>query len=153
MRIKIISVGKIKQSFVHEGEGEYLQRMKSFAQLRLIEVPTATELPDAQMKEAEAEAVLKKVDAADFFVVLDERGKQHTSKEFAARLQSEMNQGTSNFCFAIGGASGWDEKVRQQADLVVSLSAMTFPYQLTRLILVEQLYRAMTILKGIPYHK
>lgn len=153
MRIKIISVGKIKQSFVHEGEGEYLARMKSFAQLRLVEVPTSTELPEAQMKQAEGAAVLAKVDASEYFVVLDESGKQHTSKQFAALLQAQMNQGTSSFCFAIGGASGWDAAVRKEADLVLSLSSMTFPYQMTRLILVEQLYRAMTILKGIPYHK
>jgi 23S rRNA (pseudouridine1915-N3)-methyltransferase len=153
MRIKIISVGKIKQSFVHEGEQEYLTRMKSFAQLSLLEVPTSTELPETQMKQAEAAAVLGKIESSDYFVVLDERGKQLSSKDFAALLQNQMNQGTSNFCFAIGGASGWDESVRKEADLVLSLSAMTFPYQMTRLILVEQLYRAMTILKGIPYHK
>ena len=153
MRIKIISVGKIKQSFVHEGEGEYLQRMKSFAQLRLVEVPTSTELPEAQMKQAECAAVLGKVDSGEYLVVLDEGGKQLTSKQFAALLQTQMNQGTSSFCFAIGGAYGWDDQVRKEADLVLSLSAMTFPYQMTRLILVEQLYRAMTLLKGIPYHK
>ena len=153
MRIKIISVGKIKQSFVQEGENEYLVRMKGFAQLSLVEVPTSTELPEAQMKQAECAAVLGKIETADFFVVLDEAGKQHTSKQFAALLQNQMNQGTSSFCFAIGGAYGWDEKVRKEADLVLSLSALTFPYQMTRLILVEQLYRAMTILKGIPYHK
>ena len=153
MRIKIISVGKIKQSFVQEGESEYLTRMKGFAQLSLVEVPTSTELPEAQMKQAECAAVLTKVDPSGYLFVLDEAGKQHTSKQFAALLQTQMNQGTSNFCFAIGGAYGWDDKVRKEADMVLSLSAMTFPYQMTRLILVEQLYRAMTILKGIPYHK
>jgi 23S rRNA (pseudouridine1915-N3)-methyltransferase len=153
MRIKIISVGKVKQPFVLEGESEYLPRMKGFAQITIREVATSTELPEAQMKQAEAKAVLALVEPGDYFVVLDERGKSLTSHQLAQDFQNRMNQGVSSFCFAIGGAYGWDESIKEKASAVLSLSSMTFPYQLTRLILVEQLYRAMTILKGIPYHK
>lgn len=153
MKIKLISVGRVKQDFVLAGEDEYLARMRSFAEIQRIEVQAATELPELQMKEQETQAVLKKVSDADFLVVLDETGKTLTSPQFASFLQTRMNHGDSSFCFAIGGAYGWSNTMRQEADYVLSLSAMTFTYQMSRLILVEQLYRAMTILKGVSYHK
>lgn len=153
MKIKILSVGKVKQSFILAGEEEYLGRMKSFARWELIEVPNAGEMPEAQMKKAEAETALAKVEKDEFLIVLDEHGKTFSSPDFAAYLQSKMNQGRSSFCFAIGGAYGWDEVVRKKADLRLSLSPMTFTYQMTRLILIEQLYRSMTILRGVSYHK
>ena len=153
MKIKIISVGKVKQAFVLDGEAEYLPRLKSFAAIKFIEVGSRAELPEVQMKRSEAEAVIEKIEPADFVVVLDEAGKKFTSPEFSKTLQGQMNAGRSSFCFAIGGAYGWDESIREKADILLSLSPMTFTYQMTRLVLVEQIYRAMTLIKGIPYHK
>lgn len=153
MQTKIISVGKVRQSFVLEGEQEYVQRLKSFMNLQLIEVESRAELPEVSMKREEAASVLKRVAERDLFIVLDERGKQLSSPQLAAWLGTQLNSGKSDFCFAIGGAYGWDEEVKKKAVLTLSLSTLTFTYQMTRLILIEQLYRALTIMKGIPYHK
>ena len=152
-RIKILSVGKIKQDFVLAGEQEYLTRLKSFADIRLVEVPAQSEHPEAAMKELEAKAALSKIDQGEYLIVLDERGKSRTSPEFAEWLQGLLNQGRSQICFAIGGSFGWEQSIKEKAQAVISLAPMTFTYQMTRLILIEQIYRAMTILKGIAYHK
>jgi 23S rRNA (pseudouridine1915-N3)-methyltransferase len=85
--------------------------------------------------------------------VLDERGKEMSSKALSEFVQTRMNSGVKSVCFVIGGAYGFAEKVRQEADLILSLSALTFPHQLTRMLLVEQLYRSHTLIKGISYHK
>ena len=106
-----------------------------------------------EVQAREADEVLKKTKGYDYLVVLDERGKEMTSKAFSEFVQTRMNSGIKTVCFAIGGAFGFAEKVRQEADLILSLSALTFPHQLTRMLLVEQLYRAHTLMKGISYHK
>lgn len=146
-------MGKVKQSFVLEGEAEYLERLKPFVDVQLIEVPSQSEQPESVMKELEAKSVLKKVERSDFLIILDERGKSMTSQEFAAWVQNLWNQGKSSLAFAIGGSFGWDNSVKEQAHAVVSLSPMTFTYQMTRLVLIEQIYRAMSILRGSSYHK
>ncbi len=151
--IKIISVGKIKQDFVLAGEEQYLTRLRSFADFELVEVPAQSEHPESVMKELEAKAVLSKVEQGEYLIILDESGKSMTSQQMASWLQGLWNQGRSQLCFAIGGSFGWDASVKTKAQAVLSLSPMTFTYQMTRLILIEQLYRAMTILKGIAYHK
>lgn len=153
MQIKIISVGKVKQRFVLDGEAEFLPRLKGDAKVELLEVDAATELPEPQAKVKEGAAVLAKLKASDVFIVLDERGKSLTSPDLARLLQDEMTRGRSSFTFAIGGFHGWDPDILKRAHKVISLSSLTFTYQMTRLILVEQIYRAMTIIKGVPYHR
>lgn len=153
MQIKIISVGRVKQRFVLEGEAEFLPRLKGDAKVELLEVDAATELPEPQAKVKEGAAVLAKLKASDVFIVLDERGKSLTSPELARLLQDEMTRGRSSFTFAIGGFHGWDPDILKRAHKVISLSSLTFTYQMTRLILIEQIYRAMTIIKGVPYHR
>ena len=145
MKLRVLSVGKVKQQFVLEGEAEYLKRLKPWVKLEVCEVEPK--------KEDDSAAVFSKLKPGEFFVALDERGKRLNSKQFADFLAQEMSGGRSAITFAIGGASGWSEQVRGKAGLVLSLSDLTFPYQLTRLILVEQIYRAFTIIKGQPYHK
>ena len=105
-----------------------------------------------QIKEKEAVLILEKLNSANFSVLLDERGKEFTSVEFAGFLQKTMNAGTRELFFIIGGAYGVAESVKQKVDLTVSLSRMTFTHQVIRLLFAEQLYRAMTILKNEPYH-
>jgi 23S rRNA (pseudouridine1915-N3)-methyltransferase len=156
MKITIISVGRVRQSFVKDGEAEYIKRLQA-TPLALNFVELGIEAPDSlspeEAKEREAVELLKKLTAFDCIVVLDERGKQLASKEFANLIEKQMSAGTRAVAFVIGGAYGLSEKIRQRASYVLSLSDLTFPHQLTRLVLVEQIYRAHTLIKGIGYHK
>jgi 23S rRNA (pseudouridine1915-N3)-methyltransferase len=106
-----------------------------------------------RLKHAQAQVVLSQVKEGECLVVLDEDGKSFTSVQFADWLHKSMVGGVSQIVFAIGGAYGWADDVRKRADMVLSLSQLTFPHQLCRLILIEQLYRVFSILDGSPYHK
>jgi 23S rRNA (pseudouridine1915-N3)-methyltransferase len=140
---------------VLDAEGEYLQRIKGSFQVELVELgmESPESMKPAEVQAREAEEVLKKTKNYDYLVVLDERGKEMSSKALSEFVQTRMNSGVKSVCFVIGGAYGFAEKVRQEADLILSLSALTFPHQLTRMLLVEQLYRSHTLIKGISYHK
>ncbi len=155
MEIRIISVGKVKQSFVLEGEGEFLKRLKAWVQVNLHEIANekSSSLPEETAKKQEGENFLKLIERDDFLIILDERGKSKSSPELSTLIASKMNEGIKRIVFGIGGAYGWDDSVRKRAHLLFSLSSLTFTYQMTRLILVEQIYRAFTLIKGIPYHK
>jgi len=155
MKVTILSVGKVRQSFVKEGEAEYLKRLKGAFPIELVEL--GCEAPESMGPEAtrerEATELLKKLEAYDYVVALDERGDELTSEEFRHFLEKRMNSGKRSIAFVIGGAFGFSERIRQRADSVLSLSTLTFPHQVTRLLLVEQIYRAHTMMKGISYHK
>ena len=155
MKVSIVNVGRVRQRFIKDGEQEYLQRLKSAFPVELLEL--GLEAPESlspdEVKEREAIETLKKIESYDYLVVLDERGKCLNSTEFSGFLGSRMNAGTRTLCFLIGGAFGFSEKIRQSANYILSLSALTMPHQLTRLVLLEQIYRAHTILRGIRYHK
>ncbi len=153
MRIRIISIGKIKNSFVLAGEEEFLTRLQPHMKVERLELESSSNLPEAQAKEREGELLLKQLKKGDYFVVLDEKGKASTSPQFAELIQAQMNRGHSTFVFAIGGFHGLAESVKKRADRLMSLSSLTFTYQMSRLILIEQLYRALTLMKGMPYHK
>jgi 23S rRNA (pseudouridine1915-N3)-methyltransferase len=155
MKIVVLSVGRVRQRFVLDAEGEYLQRIKGSFQVELVELgmESPESMKPAEVQAREAEEVLKKTKNYDYLVVLDERGKEMSSKALSEFVQTRMNSGVKSVCFVIGGAYGFAEKVRQEADLILSLSALTFPHQLTRMLLVEQLYRSHTLIKGISYHK
>ncbi len=155
MKIKILTMGKLRQDFIKKGEEEYLQRLRSWIQLDIRELPNErfSGLPESVLKEKEAALLFENVSPTDFLIVLDEHGKTFDSKAFSGIIEKRMQQGHGHTIFAIGGPFGWDPLVTERAGLVVSLSALTFPYQLTRLILIEQLYRALTLIKRIPYHK
>ena len=155
MKVTILSVGKVRQSFIKEGEQEYTKRVKDGLSLQLVELglDAPESLPPAEIQEREAKELLKRLEAFDRVVILDERGKGLSSQQFSDFIAKQMNGGVRSLAFVIGGAFGFSEKVRQRADLVLSLSTLTMPHQLARLVLVEQLYRAHTILKGIAYHK
>lgn len=156
MKITILNVGRVRQSFVREGEEEYIKRLRGTpCAVNLLEL--GLEVPDSmgakEVMEREGGEVVKKLDGYDFIVVLDERGKEISSQAFSQFVDKRMQAGTRSLVFVIGGAFGFSEKVRQRADYVLSLSQLTLPHQLTRLVLVEQIYRAHTLLRGISYHK
>lgn len=157
MKIRIISVGRIKQAFVKAGEGEYLKRLTGRVKVEFVEVDAGKAKEKgsevARLKDYQAQAVLSHVKEGECLVVLDENGKSFTSVQFADWLHKSMVGGDSQIVFAIGGAYGWTDDVRRRADMVLSLSQLTFPHQLCRLILIEQLYRVFSIMNGSPYHK
>lgn len=155
MKIVILSVGKVRQSFIKDGEREYLCRLTGSFSVELIEL--GLEAPDSlsatERMAREAVQIEKRTQGYDYVVALDERGRGHTSQEFASFLDARLRSGIRSLCFVIGGSFGLAERIRQASDYTVSLSNLTLPHQLTRLVLVEQLYRAHTLLRRIGYHK
>ena len=155
MKIKFVCIGKTGKSFLEEGEYEYLKRLKHYVPMERIEIPdlkNQKKFTLEQIKELEGKEILSKVQAGDFLILLDERGKHYSSVEFAGFIQQKFNSGGKVLVFAVGGAYGFSNEVYGQASGKVSLSRMTFSHQMVRMIFFEQLYRAMTILKGEPYH-
>lgn len=156
MKITILNVGKVRQTFIKEGEAEYAKRLRStpcavqFVELGL---EPSESMSVAEVQEREAKELEKRLGSYDFVVALDERGAEISSKEFAQMLDTRMQSACKSLVFVIGGAYGFAERIRQRADYVLSLSRLTFPHQVTRLVLVEQIYRAHTLMRGIAYHK
>lgn len=155
MKIRVLSFARSKNSSIQEAEQGYLQRMKGLAnfELVLLEAGKLGAAPDLVVKRKEAEVLLAKLKADEFLVVLEQSGKSLSSQGLSELVNQHMVGGRSVLNFAIGGAFGWDPTVRSRANFQLSLSSMTFTSQLTELILVEQIYRALTLIKGMPYHK
>ena len=155
MKFQLITIGKSKANPLRELEAEYLKRIRPTARFELVELDANrfSSLPEHERKLRETELMLAKVPPADFLILLDEHGKSLTSLELAAHIQKAMNGSVSSFWFAIGGALGWDKLARKRSNLCLSLSQLTMPYQIARLVTVEQIYRVVTLIKGIPYHK
>jgi 23S rRNA (pseudouridine1915-N3)-methyltransferase len=156
VKIRIISIGKIKADFVKRGEAEYLKRLTASGwKVDRIELDSETVSGNqvAVAQRREAERLLGRIQSTDLLVVLDERGKRFTSASFADWFGQRQRDGTKAIVLAIGGAYGWHEDVYRRANEQLSLSDLTFPYQMARLILIEQIYRASSILQGLPYHK
>ncbi len=155
MNITLLMIGNTSEAFVHDGYDVFLKRLKHYIKVKEVFIPDIKDrkhLSAEQIKEKESVVILEKLTSANYTVLLDERGKEFSSVEFAGFLQKSMNAGTRELFFIIGGAYGVAESVKQKADITVSLSKMTFTHQFIRLIFAEQLYRAMTILKNEPYH-
>jgi len=159
MNIQIVAVGKLKERYLTDGVAEYLKRLKPYAKVQITEV--ADEKAPESMSAAEerlavnreGERILAQVKPDTYVVALAIEGKQFTSEEFAAQLQSMATYGTSQVTFLIGGSNGLSEEVLRRANFKLSFGKMTYPHQLMRLILVEQIYRAFKIMRGEPYHK
>lgn len=152
-RIRVLSVGKVRQSFVVEGVAEYAKRLAPFAKLEMAELNSDryASLPEVELKKKEGELLLEALKEREQLIVLDSGGKQMTSEAFARWIETK---GAENaLCFAIGGAYGWSTEVKERASMLFSLSSLTFTYQMSKLLLVEQLYRALSIIRGAPYHK
>jgi 23S rRNA (pseudouridine1915-N3)-methyltransferase len=155
MNITILMIGSTSEAFVSEGYNIFMNRLKHYIKIKEVIIPDIKErkhLNAEQIKEKEAVLILEKITSASYSVLLDEHGKELSSMEFAGFMQKTMNTGTRELFFIIGGAYGVADSVKLKTDLTVSLSRMTFTHQFIRLILAEQLYRAMTILKNEPYH-
>ena len=155
MKLAILSVGKVRQSFIKDGEREYIKRIKDGLTVEFVELglEAPESLPATEIQEREGQELLKRLDRYDRVVVLDERGTTLSSLQLSDFVQKQMVSGVRSVVFVIGGAFGLSEKVRQEADLVLSLGALTLPHQLVRLVMVEQLYRVYTMIRGIAYHK
>jgi 23S rRNA (pseudouridine1915-N3)-methyltransferase len=155
MKVVVLSVGRVRQGFVKDGEREYLRRLTGSFAVELVELglEAPESLSAAELMAREAVQIEKRTQGYDYIVALDERGRTHTSKEFAAFIDTRLCSGIRSLCFVIGGSFGLADRVRQESDYILSLSNLTLPHQLTRLVLVEQLYRAHTLLRGIAYHK
>ncbi len=154
MRICLLTVGKTDAGWVREGLETYSSRLSRYVPFSVNEIPelkNASSLSKAQVKEKEGELILSRVTAKDTVILLDEKGKEYSSSEFAKEVEKLISSG-KNIVFVIGGAFGFSDAVYARSDGKVSLSRMTFTHQMVRAIFVEQLYRAFTIIKGEPYH-
>jgi len=155
MKIKLIVVGKSAFDFVKEGELIYEKRLihyLPFEKLVLPDIKNPKNLSVEELKKKEGELILSKITNQDFLVLTDENGDHSTSTKFASWLEQKVNEGTRSMVFVIGGAFGFSKEVYDRSNKLISLSKMTFSHQLVRVIFLEQLYRAQTILKGEPYH-
>jgi len=152
MRIKLLLVGKTDRGHVAEGMAAYLDRLSRTMTVEQQVLPEAGRGEPAYQQRTESDRILAALKQGERVVVLDERGRTMTSPQFAGQLGSWRDQGVRQVVFVIGGAYGLTEEVRQRADLVLALSAMTFPHQLVRVLFAEQLYRAFSIMQGGPYH-
>jgi len=159
MKISVIAVGKLKEKYLKEGINEYSKRLSRFCELEMIEVndeqapDNGSSLQEEQVKKKEAERVIKRIKPGSVLIILDVRGEKLNSSDFADRLNSFFISGKSHITFVIGGSLGIDKELLSMADLRLSLSDMTFPHQLTRLILLEQVFRAFKIMNNETYHK
>lgn len=159
MKITIAAVGKLKERYLKDGISEYTKRLSRFAELELIEVDddhapeSLSTAQEAQVKHREAERLLKRVKDGSYVVLLDLAGEQLDSEGFSTKLENIMLSGNSHITFIIGGSLGLDQSLITAANYRICLSKMTFPHQLARLILLEQVYRAFKIMKNETYHK
>jgi 23S rRNA (pseudouridine1915-N3)-methyltransferase len=152
MRIRLILVGKSERGFVADGLRHYADRIQRMEPLEEVVLPDAGRGEPAWQQRLEGERILAALKPGGKVVVLDERGQAFTSPAFAQRIGTWRDQGVRELAFVVGGAYGVTDEVRQRADLVLSLSQMVFPHQLVRVLFAEQLYRALSILKGTGYH-
>jgi 23S rRNA (pseudouridine1915-N3)-methyltransferase len=159
VNISIVTVGKLKEKYLKQGIDEYLKRLTSYAKVEVIEVADEkapeelSELEMEQMKQKEGERILAKISQDAHVIALAINGKMQSSEELADSLDKLATYGKSKVAFVIGGSLGLSDEVLKRANDQLSFSRMTFPHQLMRLILVEQIYRAFRINRNEPYHK
>lgn len=158
MNIKIICVGKVKETFIQEAIKEYVKRISKYAEISICEVPDETVPVNPSRKEieniknAEAEKILKQIKATDFVIALDLKGKEISSEEFASKIENITVNGYSTICFLIGGTLGFGKSIIDRSGFNICFSKLTFPHQLIRLFLVEQIFRSFKIINNERYH-
>lgn len=155
MKIIFLVISKTIASYLQEGELEYFNRIKHYCDIEYLVLPAlknAKSLNEPQQKTEEGKLILSKLLPSDFCVLLDENGKSFTSENFARFIENKSQSGAKRVVFVVGGPYGFSETVYQRSDFKMSLSPMTFSHQMVRLIFLEQLYRAFTIIKNEPYH-
>ncbi len=155
MKTELIFIHKTSPEWLKQGVDEYLDRLKRYLQLDvkvLTNIKLSGSLPPAQQKQIEGEAILKAIESTDYIVLLDEKGKNLSSVELADFMQQRMNSGIKRLSFVTGGPYGFSDEVYKRADFQLSFSRMTYSHRMIRLLLSEQLYRAMSILRNEAYH-
>jgi 23S rRNA (pseudouridine1915-N3)-methyltransferase len=155
VKIQLIVIGKTNQDFVRQGLNEFCNRLTHYLPFELEIIPdikNTKHLSSKQQKEKEGELILQSFQTGDYIVLLDEEGKEFTSTKFAGYIEKKIHTGLKRLVFVVGGAYGFSSAIYEAAHEKMALSKMTFPHQLVRLIFIEQLYRAMTILNNEPYH-
>jgi len=155
MKLSIICMGKTREGFVQEGLAKYLRFLRPYAdvEIRELKEEKIQDLKDAPaVRKKEAEKIFKAVRAGALLVALDERGQEFTSHDFARFMNSALENGVREMAFVLGGAMGLDEAVTGKADKVIAMSRWTLTHEMARLVLLEQLYRAFTIITGKTYH-
>lgn len=159
MNINIVCVGKLKERYWTDAVTEYLKRLSRYCRMEIVELKEAR-LPDhaspaeeEQVKTVEGESILRSLSADSYVIALDVKGKQLSSEQLSEKIENLALEGRSTADFIIGGSLGLSEAVRKRADFRLSFSAMTFPHQMMRVILLEQIYRAFKISRNEPYHK
>ena len=159
MRITLVAVGKIKEKYLRDAVAEYAKRLGRYCKLEIIEVADektqerASEAEETALRSREGERILRQVKEDAYVITLEIHGKQMTSEELAGKMESLGVQGKSHVVFIIGGSTGLGSEVLKRSDYALSFSRMTFPHQLMRVILLEQIYRGFRIINGEPYHK
>lgn len=159
MKITVITVGKIKEKYLKDAIAEYSKRLSKYCKLEIVEVAdektpdNASEVVEDAIRAKEAERILKYVKDDAYVITLEIGGKQLSSEELADKIDKIGIQGTSHIIFIIGGSIGLGKEVLQKSNYALSFSKMTFPHQLMRVILLEQVYRSYRIINGEPYHK
>ena len=155
MEITLIVIGKTNAKYLIEGLDEYTRRLKHYITYNINVIPdikNTKNLSEEQQKETEGKFILNALKPGDFIVLLDERGKEFSSMQFSDYLQRKMNSGLRRLVFVVGGPYGFSKDIYSKADEKLSLSKMTFSHEMIRLFFTEQIYRAMTIIRGEPYH-
>jgi len=155
MKITLLTVGKTEDAYIKDGIDKFVKRLKHYTKLEIIDLPelkNTKALTQEQQKSREAELILKKLSVTDHVVLLDEKGLEFSSVQFADYLDKKAIGSVQSMVFIIGGPYGFDATVYQRANAQLALSRMTFSHQMVRLFFVEQLYRAYSIIKGEPYH-
>lgn len=157
MKLTVIAMGTLSQKMYSEAFAEYAKRFTcGFECIELKEKRLSQDPSEAQIAaalDAEAEAILSKIPSRAFAVAMAIEGKTISSEELASLIENKTSSGTSDFCFIVGSSFGLSDKVKRRADMLISMSKMTFPHQLARVMLAEQLYRATQIISGKKYHK
>ncbi len=155
MKITLLAVGKTQEGYLVEGIAKYLKRLGHYVNFVFIEtkdIKTTKGMTSEEQSRMEAAIILKYLHPSDFVILLDEHGKEFTSKKFATFIEKKLIESLPHLVFIIGGPYGFGKEVRTRANEILSLSQMTFAHEMVRLITLEQIYRAFTIIKSEPYH-
>ena len=155
MKVKLLLTGKTNSDYLKSGIDDYTQRLKHYLPFEMLVIPELKNnknMSEDQQKKKEGDLILAQINSPDLVILLDENGKEFSSVGFSDFIRKKMASGLKSMIFVVGGPYGFSDEVYKRSDMKVSLSKMTFSHQMVRLIFVEQLYRAMTILKGEPYH-
>jgi len=154
LKIKLIFFGKTDNEYLKEGIQIFSKRLKHYIphEVNELVIKQSLKINPEEQKEREAQLLLKHLKPQDYLILLDEKGKEFSSTEFANWIQKKMNSGIKNLVFAVGGPLGFSDEIREKAKMQLSMSRMTFSHQMVRLFFLEQLYRAFTIIRNEPYH-